>query len=88
MNELYKPDLKKIRSAKTDRERNFIERLEFIKFWANYVKTHGDEEWSKQQNVLIDSQIIIARRFYKKLGETEEGRKKIKELLGMTYNKE
>ncbi|MEK6917700.1 MAG: hypothetical protein AABW51_02020 [Nanoarchaeota archaeon] len=38
-------------------ERNFKERLEFIKFWANYVKTHNDEDWSEQQNIIINSQI-------------------------------
>lgn len=38
-------------------ERNFKERLEFIKFWANYVKTHKDEDWSEQQNIIINSQI-------------------------------
>lgn len=37
--------------------RNFRERLDFVKFWAEYVKTHTDKEWSKQQNVVIDSQM-------------------------------
>lgn len=37
-------------------ERNFKERLNFIKFWANYVKTHNDEDWSEQQNIIINSQ--------------------------------
>jgi hypothetical protein len=37
-------------------EKNFKERLEFIKYWVNYIKTHTDEEWSEQQNMLIDSQ--------------------------------
>ena len=36
---------------------NKEDRLNFIKFWAEYVKTHSDKDWSKQQNVLIDSQI-------------------------------
>lgn len=36
---------------------NFKERLEFVKLWANYVKTHKDEDWSEQQNMLINSQI-------------------------------
>lgn len=36
---------------------NFKERLEFVNFWANYVKTHRDEDWSEQQNMLINSQI-------------------------------
>ena len=35
---------------------NFKERLRFIKFWAEYIKSHSDEEWSEQQNVLINSQ--------------------------------
>ena len=30
-------------------------RLFFVRYWANYVKTHPDKVWSKQQNVLIDS---------------------------------
>jgi hypothetical protein len=36
---------------------NFKERLEFIKFWADYIKTHKDEDWSEQQNIIINSQI-------------------------------
>jgi hypothetical protein len=36
---------------------NKEDRLNFVKFWAEYVKTHSDQEWSKQQNVVIDSQI-------------------------------
>ena len=36
---------------------NSEDRLNFVKYWANYVKTHKDEEWSKQQNMLINSQI-------------------------------
>jgi len=39
-----------------DKEKNRKERLEFVKFWAEYVKTHSDKEWSEQQKVLIDSQ--------------------------------
>jgi len=36
---------------------NQEDRLNFIKFWAEYIKTHSDEDWSKQQNIVIDSQI-------------------------------
>lgn len=36
---------------------NKEERLNFVKYWAEYVKTHFDKEWSKQQKVLIDSQL-------------------------------
>jgi len=35
---------------------NIKERRAFIKRWAEYVRTHDDEEWSRQQNTLIDSQ--------------------------------
>lgn len=36
---------------------NQEDRLNFIKFWVEYIKTHSDEDWSEQQNVIIDSQI-------------------------------
>ena len=36
---------------------NKEDRLNFVKFWAEYVRTHSDEEWSRQQNILINSQI-------------------------------
>ena len=42
---------------KKDAEENSKERLKFVTFWANYVKTHKDEEWSEQQNVVINSQL-------------------------------
>jgi len=42
---------------KKEKQRNFKERVWFIKYWVNYIKTHSDEEWSIQQNVLIDSQL-------------------------------
>ena len=49
-----KVDLDELKKFKAQ---NAKERLEFIEFWANYVKTHSDKEWSRQQKVLIDSQI-------------------------------
>lgn len=36
---------------------NKEERLNFVRFWANYVKSHEDEDWSEQQNIVINSQI-------------------------------
>lgn len=36
---------------------NKEDRENFIKYWANYIKTHSDREWSSQQKVLIDAQI-------------------------------
>lgn len=50
-----------MKPGRTNRE----DRLNFVEFWANYVRTHSDEEWSRQQNVLIDSVIK----------ETREGKK-------------
>ena len=35
---------------------NNEERINFIKYWVNYIKTHTDQEWSQQQNILINSQ--------------------------------
>ena len=56
-------DLKKLKS---DKERNFKERLAFVKYWANYIKTHSGENWSKQQKMLIDSQMPSKRFKFKK----------------------
>ena len=36
---------------------NKEDRINFIKFWANYIRTHPDKVWSKAQNIVIDSQI-------------------------------
>jgi len=40
-----------LKPGRTNRE----DRINFVKFWADYVRTHSDEDWSKQQNMLIDS---------------------------------
>ncbi len=36
-------------------EENNKERLEFVNIWAKYVREHDDKDWSKQQNVIINS---------------------------------
>ena len=36
---------------------NKEDRINFIEFWVNYIKTHSDKDWSEQQNILIDSVI-------------------------------
>ncbi len=46
-----------MKPGKTNEE----DRLNFIKFWAKYIRTHSDKEWSKQQNILINSQIQSTR---------------------------
>ena len=44
--------MKNLNPGKNNKE----ERLNFVTYWAEYVKTHPDEEWSKQQKKLIDGQ--------------------------------
>lgn len=51
---------------------------EQIERWANYVKNNKD--WKLKLKPFLDAQIIMARRAYSKLAETESGRKKIIEL--------
>jgi hypothetical protein len=36
--------------------RNRAQRRAFVKRWAEYVRTHDDADWSRQQRKLIDSQ--------------------------------
>ena len=40
---------------------NNEDRMWFVEYWANYVRTHPDKVWSKQQKLVIDSQIKNAR---------------------------
>lgn len=52
-----------IDSEETERIRtqSAEERRTFVEQWAEYVRTHDDEQWSRQQNELIDSQIQSAK---------------------------
>ena len=43
-----------------DHRRNTEQRRAGIKRWVEYVRTHDDREWSRQQNHLIDSQLQSA----------------------------
>ncbi len=52
---------------------------EQIERWAKYVKDNPSK-WKEKLKPFLDAQIIMSRRFYSKLAETKEGRKKI-ELL-------
>ena len=36
---------------------NWEDRLNFVRYWANYIRTHEDKEWSRVQNEVINSQI-------------------------------
>jgi len=51
--------MKKLKPGKNNKE----DRMNFVKYWANYIKNNPDEVWSRQQNVLINSQIQNARHF-------------------------
>ncbi|MBL7147589.1 MAG: hypothetical protein ISS82_02080 [Nanoarchaeota archaeon] len=46
-----------LKPGKTNKE----DRINFVKYWANYVRTHPDKVWSKQQNILINSGIQSAK---------------------------
>ncbi len=52
--EKIKVNLKEMEKFKIE---NAKERLKFIDFWVNYIKKHSDKEWSRQQNIIIDSQM-------------------------------
>lgn len=49
--------MKYLKPGKNNRE----DRMNFVEYWAEYVRTHPDKDWSRQQKVLIDSQIKNAR---------------------------
>lgn len=53
--------------------KNQKERMNFVDKWAEYVKTHSDKDWSKQQNVVINSALKSANmtreQFFKMKGE-------------------
>lgn len=55
-------------------------RLDFIDYWAKYVKTHPDQEWSKEQNILINSVLKTTFQFpreeYLKVKEEKRTSKK------------
>jgi len=52
------------------RDQSIADRRAFIKRWAEYVRTHDDEEWSRQQNTLIDSQLETANEMARR-GDTD-----------------
>ncbi len=45
--------MKWLKPGKDNRE----ERMNFVEYWADYVRTHPDKVWSRQQNILINSVI-------------------------------
>jgi len=57
--------------------------MEQIVRWAEFVKTHPRDVWIKHTGPLVDSQIIMANRFYEKLSSTDGGMEKIRKLRGL-----
>ncbi len=48
---------------KKSMELNQKSRRWFIERWVEYMKTHSDKEWSRQQNILINSLVQNARNY-------------------------
>ena len=44
-------------------ELNQKQRMDFVRYWANFVRNNPDQEWSQQQNVLINSMLKSAKQF-------------------------
>ena len=53
---------------------NMEDRRNFVKFWVRYMKSVSDEDWSRGQAILIDSQLQSARDFYNSLEKDDERR--------------
>ena len=52
---------------------------EQIERWARFVK-ENPTKWKSKIRPFLDGQILMSRRFYKRLAETPNGLGKIKEL--------
>jgi len=55
---------------------------EQIERWARFVKDNPNK-WKPKFKEFIDSQIIMSRRFYKRLLQTPGGKEKIKTLRNL-----
>lgn len=52
------------------KEKNEKERMKFVDLWSEYVRTHDDIVWSRQQNMIINAALrsaSISRKDYLKL---------------------
>ncbi len=45
-----------LKEFEEDRKRNFEERLKFIEFWVNYMKSVPNEKWGAEQKKVVDGQ--------------------------------
>ena len=62
--------------------------IDTIKIWAEFVRDNPRSEWIKQIKPFLDSQIIIANRFYSNLAKTKGGTEKIMLLREARYYKQ
>lgn len=53
---------------------------EQVERWARFVRDNPISKWKPEVKKIVDSQIIMANRFYKRLARTKEGRKKIRKI--------
>ena len=67
---------------KTMRDKSHEEQIER---WAEFVREHPNE-WKLKVKPFMDSQILMARRFYEKILEMPDGKAKIMELRGLKIN--
>ena len=51
-----------------------------VERWARHVKENPRSEWIKEIKPLIDSQIIMANRFYTRLAKEKDGAEKIRRI--------
>jgi len=61
--------------------------MEQVEKWAEFCRDNPRSVWIKQVKPLVDSQIIMANRFYKRLARTKGGREKIEELKRIRVNR-
>ena len=54
--------MKKLKPGKTNKE----DRMNFVEYWAEFVRDNKDEVWSKQQNLMINSMLKTAKQFSRK----------------------
>lgn len=55
--------------------------MEQLVRWARFVKNNDISVWKSQVKSLVDSQIIMANRFYGTLLNTDGGKEKVERLL-------
>jgi len=59
-------------------KQNNAERMAFVDKWAEYVRTHSDKDWSRQQNVIINSAILAGKSMTKEAYFKMKGVKTLK----------